>query len=784
MTDSLYSSCAQIFYAFQSSQGDISAVLHPTHGFAPRMRDACQKALIEVESRSRDLTYERDDLEFLRLERDTWDLLQHIYGARKTSVSPLPTARALLHENPYATPMSLANHIIHHSPILSELIITREWLQDTAPPPQIIETATTYWNFTKLSLMHARRSGIASTQAKLVKELDPDVVNRESGAVLAAEDAAYEKALAHSLYTYIRAGQGEQAMELCRSARRPWRAAALQGYKLFDWTALSRNFNLEDDAMEQDPNVQVSGNKRRRLWKASCTLAALNNKLSVSDRLLHAALAPSPQTLGVLTKEGCKTWEDHLWARISALCEEKLSEAMGRLGPNFWEYGTKAFNAPAATEEVVISEHTTLDEVRRVLGKMSELNVEEGPGAGDPFHVTQLRVVLDQADSLLDDFGDYLGSSELPHSAPEYARLTRFFSHLCLFFDHIEVPVSPLASQKILEAYVSVLEDQGQTDLIAQYAAALGDNAVSRYALFLAELPVSTSSHERRGALLRAHEFGLDISRVALGTADMCMDRAFKALPSLLGPYPPVSSDPRKLSDAEQALINATDWLTFQESTYRPAVVRINSVLRYFLGKLSRTGNLHACHELRERRPTTLRDDPPGQPSDRYESLHFERFFIAWAALGLADHRGSQLTRPMANSQTREQEINLYETTLKRAQQQVLDLLTHGWLQLDQLGETSDATRWSELARVREIYIPELVIRLHRCLYDSRTVIPRNIKSALMLANIVADSRYELYDAFQNPYGNRLGEYLQCVKEAILGGLEGGSSDPFRVVAA
>jgi nuclear pore complex protein Nup107 len=53
-----------------------------------------------------------------------------------------------------------------------------------------------------------------------------------------------------------------------------------------------------------------------------------------------------------------------------------------------------------------------------------------------------------------------------------------------------------------------------------------------------------------------------------------------------------------------------------------------------------------------------------------------------------------------------------------------------------------------------------------------------------MLANTVADSRYELYDAFQNPYGNRLGEYLQCVKEAVLGGLEGGSSDPFRVVAA
>jgi hypothetical protein len=55
-----------------------------------------------------------------------------------------------------------------------------------------------------------------------------------------------------------------------------------------------------------------------------------------------------------------------------------LSEALGLLDPNFWECETTAFDAPAATEEVVIPEHTALDEVRRVLGKMSELNVEEG----------------------------------------------------------------------------------------------------------------------------------------------------------------------------------------------------------------------------------------------------------------------------------------------------------------------------------------------------------------------------------------------------------------------
>jgi nuclear pore complex protein Nup107 len=55
------------------------------------------------------------------------------------------------------------------------------------------------------------------------------------------------------------------------------------------------------------------------------------------------------------------------------------------------------------------------------------LNFSRRPGASDPFHVTQLRVILDQADSLLLDFGNYLGSSELPHSASELVHAIYLF---------------------------------------------------------------------------------------------------------------------------------------------------------------------------------------------------------------------------------------------------------------------------------------------------------------------------------------------------------------------
>jgi nuclear pore complex protein Nup107 len=58
----------------------------------------------------------------------------------------------------------------------------------------------------------------------------------------------------------------------------------------------------------------------------------------------------------------------------------------------------------------------------------------------------------------------------------------------------------------------------------------------------------------------------------------------------------------------------------------------------------------------------------------------------------------------------------------------------------------------------------------------------RNLKRALELANVVADSRYKLYEDFVNEDRRKLGGYLGAVRQAVLGGLDGGGSDLFRVL--
>ena len=104
------------------------------------------------------------------------------------------------------------------------------------------------------------------------------------------------------------------------------------------------------------------------------------------------------------------------------------------------------------------------------------------------------------------------------------------------------------------------------------------------------------------------------------------------------------------------------------------------------------------------------------------------------------------------------------------------------------------------LVRIRQIYIPELVIRLHALLVQSGDRIPmyvflsfsfrtafsgafgRNLKHALTLSNIVADSRYGVYEDFIADGSARLEAFLKAVRLGVLKGLEEGGADPLRAL--
>ena len=60
------------------------------------------------------------------------------------------------------------------------------------------------------------------------------------------------------------------------------------------------------------------------------------------------------------------------------------------------------------------------------------------------------------------------------------------------------------------------------------YTGALGQDAIERYAMFLVSLALTADINERRLALTRAGEHGLDMERIAIFTAERTIDNAFR----------------------------------------------------------------------------------------------------------------------------------------------------------------------------------------------------------------------------------------------------------------
>jgi hypothetical protein len=63
--------------------------------------------------------------------------------------------------------------------------------------------------------------------------LDPDLPLRGGAAALHPADRDADAVLARGVWTLVRAGMFERALEHCRQCGQPWRAAVLAGSRLF-----------------------------------------------------------------------------------------------------------------------------------------------------------------------------------------------------------------------------------------------------------------------------------------------------------------------------------------------------------------------------------------------------------------------------------------------------------------------------------------------------------------------------------------------------------------------
>ncbi|KAG2111117.1 nuclear pore protein 84/107 [Suillus clintonianus] len=279
----------------------------------------------------------------------------------------------------------------------------------------------------------------------------------------------------------------------------------------------------------------------------------------------------------------------------------------------------------------------------------------------------QLSIIFDGTSSFLGTFATELRDANFdPESSyNRYPTMTRFFAHLCLYLQMIDIPVPSLVTKVILEAYLQVLEAAGQRELIAMYAGALGDNAVERYAMFLTSLELAADVNDRRLALTRARENGLDVHKVAVVVAKRTIDRAFES--SVI----PLQATP---SDVEFLLLCSIEWTAFEDGMHDTALEQVTVILWYFL-VASGAGRVLLAKNLVEMLPRELPSiDQPEERATEY--LHYRQFLTIQDSLDRVVECQS-LGVSMMNRNTRAAWL------IDQAYNAVVKLFTSDWMMPD-----------------------------------------------------------------------------------------------------
>ena len=173
--------------------------------------------------------------------------------------------------------------------------------------------------------------------------------------------------------------------------------------------ATARQYDTAEEGEEGDPDLWY-GNKRRALWKTACTRAALDSRLSSTERaFIRRARAVRPdlnRTQVLMSYMGRRALGDDFCFMRRATERGTCAVGWGILGA-VWERvggGDVGEREGDGDEE----EDAWRVDVEQELQTLATVQVQEGLGADNPFHISQLHIILDRTDALLDDFASRL----------------------------------------------------------------------------------------------------------------------------------------------------------------------------------------------------------------------------------------------------------------------------------------------------------------------------------------------------------------------------------------
>lgn len=616
------------------------------------------------------------------------------------------------------------------------------------------------WENTLHALKLRRKSGAGFT-VPLVTELDPDAPLRQQRP-LADLDREDDARLLKNLFTLIRAGMTEEAQRLCKRCGQAWRAATLEGWKLY------HDPNMTSVSRELQP---VEGNPHRGIWKACCWRMAEEEQLNRYERAIYAGLSGNLKPLLAV----CESWEDCVWAYFRVMVDSLVEKDLMSSGMAHQEVETlpREYLEANWTMEKVFEE-LQASESKRVLEETRE-----------HYHVIQKFVILGDLDGLLEEFSDWLAASK-----PLPSHLLRFMTHLLLFFRSLGLALKEEVCVDVLKTYVSFLIRDQQTDLVASYVSQLPvELATAQYATFLETV---NQPELRPRCLQLATDAGLDvaaITKLVVETVRERDDSEFTHHSQTLE---------TGTTKEDQRKIDVIDWLLFDPAHRAEALKQSNAIMRKFLALQKHDAAKAVFSKVPEDSMKEIycqwagvgqTTPPPAEDENAIREhlcirayLEAHEAFTDWfshsssAPQKPAPAPEAKFTERVAN-EMREKE---YQTSLsswscrldvltedvKERIYNVLLFVDGGWMVDNRQDSEQDSERSHQMAALRSLCLPRLSFLLLSVLQNSS-----RHQEALRLADIISSDQHRLYQVFSK---EELRRFLQKLRESSLSLLDRG----------
>lgn len=617
------------------------------------------------------------------------------------------------------------------------------------------------WENTLHALKMRRKSGPSLT-IPLVTELDPDAQLRQQRP-LADLDREDDARLLKNLFTLIRAGMTEEAQRLCKRCGQAWRAATLEGWKLY------HDPNMTSGCLQLQP---VEGNPHRGIWKACCWRMAEEEQLNRYERAIYASLSGNLKPVLAV----CESWEDCVWAHFRVMVDSLVEKDLISSGMAHQEVETLPRDYLEAnwTMEKVFEE-LQASESKRVLEETKE-----------HYHLIQKFIILGDLDGLLEEFSDWLRAAK-----PLPSHLLRFMSHLLLFFRSLGVALKEEVSVSVLQAYVSLLIRDRQAELVASYVGRLPPAiATAQYAAFLEGV---AQPELRPRCLQLAADAGLDVFAVVKLVVETIRERdegdfAHHSLTPDIG-----------TTEDDQRKIDVIDWLLFDSAHRAEALKQSNAIMRKFLALQKHSAAKavfskvpeDSMREIYGRWTVAAGDEPlPAEEENAIREhlcirayLEAHEAFTDWfshsssAPQKPAPAPQAKFTERVAN-EMRERE---YQTSLsswscrldvltedvKERIYNVLLFVDGGWMvDSRQEAELQDCERSHQMASLRSLCLPRLSFLLLSVLQNAS-----RHQEALRLADIISSDQHRLHQVFSR---EELRRFLQKLRESSVALLDRG----------